>query len=109
MRLIQKCCDLPVKWYIPDAYLAVVASPEAMDGTQLLLEPNSNPIAKAYQQALFDAGIPVIVFSTDDIYKEHEKLKNKGVVFRKEPATTDWGTDTLLEDGFGNLIQLFQP
>ncbi len=32
--------------YVPEAYLAIVASPEEPDGTGLLLEPNDNPIAK---------------------------------------------------------------
>ncbi|MFC0773209.1 VOC family protein [Terrimonas alba] len=96
------------KMYIPDAYLAIVASPEDMDGTRLLLEPNSNPIANAYQEGLYAAGLPVIVFSTDDIQQEYERLKALGVVFRKEPTKTDWGTDTIFEDGFGNLVQIIQ-
>ena len=34
-----------------------VASPEDQDGTQLVLEPNENPAAKTYQEALFKQGI----------------------------------------------------
>jgi catechol 2,3-dioxygenase-like lactoylglutathione lyase family enzyme len=37
------------KMYMPEAYLAIVASPEDMNGTSLLLEPDNNPIAKAYK------------------------------------------------------------
>jgi len=34
------------KMYMPEAHLAIVASPEDPDGTQILLEPNEHPIAK---------------------------------------------------------------
>ncbi|MGH7600248.1 MAG: hypothetical protein ACREOI_28170, partial [bacterium] len=58
------------KLYIPEAYLAIVVSPEEPDGAALLLEPNANPIAKTYQEGVYKAGLPVIVFGVDDIYKE---------------------------------------
>ncbi|WP_276373497.1 VOC family protein [Chryseolinea sp. H1M3-3] len=96
------------KMYVPEAYLAIVASPEEPEGTSLLLEPNNNPIAKTYQEGLFASGLPVIVFTAGDIYKEHERLKNKGVVFRKEPTKTDYGIEAIFEDTCGNLIQLHQ-
>src|SRR5688572_30828756 len=41
--------------YMPEANLAIVASPEEPGGTRLLLEPNDNPIAKTYQEAIYDA------------------------------------------------------
>ena len=96
------------KIYVPEAYLAIVVSPEEPDGTGLLLEPNDNPIAKTYQEAVYKAGLPVIVFGVEDIQKEYERLKNLGVVFRKEPTKTEYGTETVLEDTCGNLIQLHQ-
>ena len=58
-----------------------VVSPEEPDGTELLLEPNANPVAKAYQQGLFDQGIPAHSFGVTDIGAECEKLKSLGVVF----------------------------
>jgi len=96
------------KIYIPEAYLAIVVSSEEPNGTGLLLEPNDNPIARTYQEALYKAGLPPIVFGVDDIHKEYERLKKLGVVFRKEPAKTEWGTETVFEDTCGNLIQLHQ-
>ncbi|MDZ7330953.1 MAG: VOC family protein [candidate division KSB1 bacterium] len=96
------------KVYIPEAQLAVVASPEEPNGTSLLLEPNNNPIAKTYQEQVFKAGIPVIVFGTNDINAEYERLKGQGIAFRSEPTKTEWGIQTLFEDGCGNLIQLHQ-
>lgn len=96
------------KLYVPEAELAIVASPEEPDGTGLLLEPNGNPIAKTYQEAVYKAGLPVIIFGVEDIHKEYARLKKLGVVFRGEPTKTEWGTQAVFEDTCGNLIQLHQ-
>jgi predicted enzyme related to lactoylglutathione lyase len=96
------------KMYMPEHNLAIVVSPEDAQGVTLLLEPNQNPIASTYQKGLYDSNIPCIVFGSDDIQKDYERLKAKGVVFRKAPTKTEWGTETVFEDTFGNLIQLHQ-
>lgn len=96
------------KIFIPNQWLAIVVSPEDPEGTSLMLEPNHNAIAKRYQQGLYKAGIPIIVFTTPDIDKECERLRNLGVQFRKEPVKTEYGTEALFEDGFGNIIQLYE-
>ncbi|HYP39195.1 MAG TPA: VOC family protein [Chloroflexia bacterium] len=96
------------RMYIPEAQLAIVASPEEPGGTGLLLEPNGNPIAGTYQKALYEEGLPVIVFGVEDIQEEYERLRRLGVVFRGEPTNTDWGTQVVFEDSCGNLIQLHQ-
>jgi predicted enzyme related to lactoylglutathione lyase len=94
--------------YMPEMYLAIIASAEEPNGTGLLLEPNNNPIASTYQQALREGGFPVITFGTDDIQKEYERLKNLGVVFTKEPTPTHGGIEAIFDDTFGNYIQVFQ-
>lgn len=96
------------RMYVPEASLAIVASPEEPHGTGLLLEPNDNPIAKTYQQALRDAGLPVIVFGVDDVEREYERLKALGVVFRSEPKREEWGVQAVFDDTCGNFIQLHQ-
>ena len=96
------------KLFIPEAALAIVTSPEEPDGTGLLLEPNNNPISKTFQEAVYQAGLPIIVFGAADIQHEYERLKALGVVFRTEPTKTDWGTEAIFEDTCGNLIQLAQ-
>ena len=50
-----------------------VTSPEELTGTQLLLEPNDNPAAKAYQQSIFNQGISATSFFVDDIQKEYKR------------------------------------
>ena len=94
--------------YMPEAQLAIVASPEEPNSAGLLLEPNDNPIAKAFQEGVYQADLPMIVFGVEDIHKEYERMKNLGVVFRKEPTKTGQGIETVFEDTCGNLIQLFQ-
>lgn len=96
------------RMYIPEAQLAIVASPEEPGGTGLLLEPNGNPIARTYQEAIYKEGLPAIIFGVEDIQEEYERLKSLGVVFRGEPTKTDWGTQVVFEDRCGNLIQLHQ-
>jgi len=97
------------RMYIPEAWLAIVASPEEPDGTGLLLEPNNNPIGKTYQQALYEQGLPAIVLGTEDVQKEYERLKGLGVVFSQEPTKMDWGTQAVFDDTCGNYIQIHQP
>ena len=94
--------------YMPKALLAIVVSPEDADGAALLLEPNSNPASKTFQQAIYDQGLPVITFGTPDVQKEYERLSGLGVKFKKLPTTSEWGTDAVFDDGFGNYIQIHQ-
>jgi len=97
------------RMYMPEAWLAIVVSPEEPNGTGLLLEPTANPIAQNYQTALHEAGLPSMVFGVDAVQKEYERLNGLGVVFTQEPTKSDWGTQAIFEDTCGNLIQLHQP
>lgn len=96
------------RMYVPEAVLAIVVSPEDPDGTGLLLEPNNNPIASTYQQALRQAGLPPIVFGVADVQHEYERLRALGVVFSTEPTAAEWGTFAVFDDTCGNLIQIHQ-
>jgi predicted enzyme related to lactoylglutathione lyase len=86
-----------------------VSSPEGAEGVELLLEPMGFPPAQIYQKALFEAGIPVTVFFTDDIDGEFRRLRERGVRFRGEPTNMGPVTCVLFEDTCGNLINLVQP
>jgi len=96
------------KMFMPEAYVAIVTAPDDPDGPLILLEPTDNPIAKNYQTQLYEANLPCIVFSVKDMDDEYKRLKEKGVVFRKEPKKTEYGTEAVFEDTCGNLIQLHQ-
>lgn len=85
-----------------------VVSPEGTEDIELVLEPNAHPAAKAYQQALFDDGIPLTAFASDNVQEEYVRLKKLGVVFLSEPTEMGPTTVAVFEDTCGNLIQLFQ-
>ena len=85
-----------------------VVSPEGTEDIELVLEPNAHPAAKAYQQALFDDGIPLTAFASENVQEEYERLKKLGVVFRSEPTEMGPTTLAVFDDTCGNLIQLFQ-
>ena len=91
-----------------EAKWLTVVSPEGPDDIELLLEPNANPAAKIFQQAIFEQGIPLTMFAVDDIEQEYERLKNLGVVFRMEPTPAGAVTIAVFEDTCGNLIQIYQ-
>src|SRR4051812_49085873 len=63
-----------------------VASPEDPDGTELQLALNDNPAAKAYQQALLEQGQPAIMFNTDDVKGDYERIKARGAEFKMPPT-----------------------
>ncbi|MBM3792230.1 MAG: VOC family protein [Acidobacteria bacterium] len=85
-----------------------VVSPEQPDGPELLLEPIGFPPARTYQQALFDAGIPLTMFAVADIELTCRELKGRGVVFRSGPTRMGPVTVAVFEDTCGNLIQVAQ-
>jgi predicted enzyme related to lactoylglutathione lyase len=85
-----------------------VVSPEDPEGAELLLEPNDNPAAKTYQQALFEQNVPAAMFFTDDVKADYERIKAIGANFTMPPTETTGSTITILNDTCGNLIQLTQ-
>jgi catechol 2,3-dioxygenase-like lactoylglutathione lyase family enzyme len=101
----EKMADIPLGEY----RWLTVTSPDGVAGVELVLEPTAFPPARAYQQALFDAGIPATALITTDIHAEVERLKGRGVRFRTEPVEMGLITAAMFEDTCGNLIQLVQP
>ena len=84
-----------------------VRSPEGGE-TELTLEPNANPAAKAYQAALFEQRIPLTAFEVDDIKAEFQRLRAKGVEFTTEPMQAGPVRIAVFSDTCGNLIQIYQ-
>lgn len=85
-----------------------VASPDEPEGTELQLALNDKPAAKAYQQAMFEQGQPAVMFFTDDIKGDHERIKARGGIFAMAPTEVTGSTIAKLNDGCGNLIQITQ-
>ena len=86
-----------------------VVPPDDPDGTELLLEPNSDyPAMKALKEALVRDGIPFTAFQVDDIQEEYARLKNLGVEFSMEPTNMGMTTVAIFDDTCGNLIQIYE-
>ncbi|MGZ4481977.1 MAG: VOC family protein [Gaiellales bacterium] len=85
-----------------------VTAPGGDSDIELVLEPNANPAAKAYQASLHEQGIPMTSFFSDDIDADYDRLLALGVTFTKELTEMPWGKFAVADDTCGNLIQIQQ-
>jgi predicted enzyme related to lactoylglutathione lyase len=85
-----------------------VTSPDDPDGVELQLALNNNPTAKAYQEAIFQQGQPAVMFFTEDVKSDYERLKAKGAEFNMAPTEVTGSTIAQLNDGCGNIVQITQ-
>ncbi len=74
-----------------------------------MLEPNANPAAKTYQDALFRQGIPLTAFEVSDLQAEFDRLQAQQVAFTQAPTEMGPVRIAVFADTCGNLIQLYQP
>jgi catechol 2,3-dioxygenase-like lactoylglutathione lyase family enzyme len=97
-----KKTDIPVgaaRWL-------TVASPEAPDGPELVLEPDKHPAVGPFKRALMEDGIPFTSFAVKDVRAEHGRLVAAGVRFTQPPVEMGPVTTAVLDDTCGNLIQI---
>lgn len=85
-----------------------VTSADEPEGMELQLALDDNPAGKAYQQAIFQQGQPAVMFFTDDIKADHERIVANGGEFKMPPTEVTGSTIAQLDDGCGNLVQLTQ-
>lgn len=85
-----------------------VVSPDAPNGMELSLEPDSHPAARPFKQALVEDGIPCTSFGVDDVQAEYERLSAKGVRFTQPPTNLGPVIVATLDDTCGNLLQIAQ-
>jgi predicted enzyme related to lactoylglutathione lyase len=85
-----------------------VVSPEEPEGTELQLALNDNPAAKSYQQAMFAQNQTAVMFHSDDVKSDHERIKARGGEFLMPPTDVTGAVIAKLNDTCGNLIQLTQ-
>ena len=90
----------------PYRWLTVI-SPEDPNGIELQLALNNNPAAKAYQEAMFQQNQPALMFFTDDIKGDYERIKSHAE-FTMPPTDVTGSTIAMLNDTCGNRIQLTQ-
>ena len=101
----KKKNDIPVGEY----RWITVTSPEAPHDLELALEPNANPAARMFQEAMFKQGIPLAAFEVADLATEFSRLSAQGVAFIKPPTPAGPVSLAVFADTCGNLIQLYQP
>ena len=87
----------PVRW------LTVTAADDG-DGTELVLEPNSAPPARAAQKVLYDAHFPAALITVSDIHAEFDRLTGLGVKFLGPPQRMGPVTAAFFDDTCGNFI-----
>lgn len=85
-----------------------VTSADDPDGTELQLALADDPAAKAYQQAMFQQSKPAVMFFTDDVEGDHERIKARGGEFATPPTAVTGSTIATLNDTCGNLVQITQ-
>jgi len=101
----KKSNDIPVGEF---RWLTVV-SPDGYPDVELVLEPNANPAAKAFQEAMFQQGIPLAAFEVDDIEAEAHRLKKHDVKFTMAPTQHGAVKLAIFSDTCGHLIQMYEP
>ena len=98
----QKKREIPVGAY---KWLTVVSADGHAD-VELSLEPNANPAAKTFQEAMFAQKIPLAAFEVSNLDADYARLKSRGVVFTTEPTRSGPVAIAVLSDTCGNLIQI---
>ena len=84
-----------------------VASSEDPDGAELQLARNDSPAAaRAYQQALFQQSQPAVMFFTEDVKGDYERIRARGGEFTMPPTEVTGSTIAQLDDRCGNLVQI---
>ena len=91
----------------PYRWLTVAPSDDP-NGVELQLALNNNPAAKTYQEAIFQQSQPAIMFFTDDIKGDYERVKSNGAEFTMPPTDVTGSTIAMLKDTCGNIVQLTQ-
>ena len=95
--------------FIPDQNKRwVVIQPPAPHSCRLLLAKASTPEQEACIGK--QAGGRVFLFLyTDDFWRDHESMREKGVTFVREPKVESYGTVAVFRDCEGNLWDLLEP
>jgi len=85
----------------------VIVNPPGSNGTSLLLARAATP-----EQAPFignQSGGRVFLFlSTDDFWRDYQKMLSAGIKFVRPPKEASYGTVAVFEDLYGNLWDLIE-
>lgn len=86
----------------------VVVAPEGPTGCSLLLAKAANDEQKKCVGN--QTGGRVFLFlHTDDLWRDYNAMRAKGVIFVREPSTEAYGTVAVFKDLYGNLWDMIEP
>lgn len=78
----------------------------------LLVKPgvpaHDEQTAAQLRELVTKGAMGVTIFTTDDVWKTHRMLTERGVELPEEPVERDYGTDFGLRDPFGNPLRITQ-
>ena len=86
----------------------VVVAPSASTESRLLLARASTPEQEA-RIGNQTGGRVFLFLYTDNLARDYQNYKAKGVVFVREPKTEAYGSVAVFKDIYGNLWDLLQP
>ncbi len=85
----------------------VVVAPPGSNGTNLLLARAATPEQEAFIGR--QSGGRVFLFlSTDDFWRDYNKMLSEGIKFVREPKKAPYDTVAVFEDLYGNLWDLIE-
>ena len=85
----------------------VLVAPPGSDGTQILLAKATKP---EQESAVGNqtGGRVFLFLSTDDFWRDYNRMVTAGVSFVRDPKVEPYGTVAVFEDLYGNLWDLLQ-
>ena len=83
----------------------VVVAPRGPNGTSLLLAQPSNAEQQAYVGNQ-TGGRVAFFLGTDDFWRDYQRLRERAVVFVREPQEMSYGIVAVFRDLYGNLWDL---
>ena len=86
----------------------VVVSPPGAVESQLLLARASTPEQQSHVGAQTGGRVFLFLY-TDNVWRDYESYKSKGIVFVREPKEEPYGTVAVFLDLYGNMWDLLQP
>lgn len=83
-------------------------APPGSSGTQLLLAKaaNDEQVSRIGNQT---GGRVFLFLFTDDFWRDHQQMQEKGIEFVREPVAEPYGTVAVFKDLYGNLWDLIEP
>jgi catechol 2,3-dioxygenase-like lactoylglutathione lyase family enzyme len=85
----------------------VLVAPPGSAGCQLLLAKAANEEQKS-RVGNQTGGRVFLFLYTDDFWRDYKNMKEKGIIFVREPVAEKYGTVAVFKDMYGNLWDLLE-